>query len=620
MPPALTTPTSANGMNAPVGISGGMDFATPAGVNSLVTGGISSLYGSSLPTPKASPTGPTGVASSALADQVVGTQKKGWEMLQQGVNEHAQKKEIQAANNAANPKVSIIDYLNSTGQPSDFTTRAKLAQQNGISDYVGSSDQNTRLLGLLSTGGGSKTGTDTSKTTTDTSTDKTSTEGTPNPATGSTGDVYSKPISDVQIQIGNAYSEWKRMTDQIINGTFPLSVSQTAQLDATQKKFDALVQMQIKANTSYENSVALAGNRQGLNVQNPSEYLAKGQQAISDDLQKIANLDATAAKTMNDLKQSFLDKDYKMINDQYTNLQATLKEKGDSLTKLQERADSLYKDTRDYELKQKTYEMNLEKSRAEIAKLQFDMNKGTDIGATFGSTGLGKNIKVALDNMNFQTQDAYDRTLGSVGNLLKDGDIAGAKDALYTNAFRNLPVADQIMVEGKQTALKSLDRVEKGLETLKSQGINTNVFTGISQKALEKIGKGQGNLGTNKVAQDIALAIIDYRSAVSGKAFTKEEKADYNAAFPSTGNVPDLNTIKIDGLKTAFQSSIDTVYSNHIVNMGKINDTFNAYLEPQKTLQSTYTKSTPQTQASIDKLMQDNPDLTPTDILLIINQ
>lgn len=45
--------------------------------------------------------------------------------------------------------VSIVDYLNSVGQPSDYTSRAKLAAQYGIANYVGSADQNTSLLAIL---------------------------------------------------------------------------------------------------------------------------------------------------------------------------------------------------------------------------------------------------------------------------------------------------------------------------------------------------------------------------------------------------------------------------------------------------------------------------------------
>lgn len=44
---------------------------------------------------------------------------------------------------------SIVDYLNSVGQPSSFAARAQLAQQMGIQNYSGTAAQNTQMLGAL---------------------------------------------------------------------------------------------------------------------------------------------------------------------------------------------------------------------------------------------------------------------------------------------------------------------------------------------------------------------------------------------------------------------------------------------------------------------------------------
>lgn len=44
---------------------------------------------------------------------------------------------------------SIVDYLKSQGQATDFASRAVLAKSKGISGYTGSADQNTQLLNML---------------------------------------------------------------------------------------------------------------------------------------------------------------------------------------------------------------------------------------------------------------------------------------------------------------------------------------------------------------------------------------------------------------------------------------------------------------------------------------
>jgi N-acetylmuramoyl-L-alanine amidase len=48
-----------------------------------------------------------------------------------------------------NDPSSIVDYLKSQNQPSDFESRRRLAAQYGIAPYTGSAEQNTRLLGIL---------------------------------------------------------------------------------------------------------------------------------------------------------------------------------------------------------------------------------------------------------------------------------------------------------------------------------------------------------------------------------------------------------------------------------------------------------------------------------------
>lgn len=49
---------------------------------------------------------------------------------------------------------SIVDYLRSTGQASDFNSRAGLAAKMGISGYTGTAQQNTQLLSMLRGSGG----------------------------------------------------------------------------------------------------------------------------------------------------------------------------------------------------------------------------------------------------------------------------------------------------------------------------------------------------------------------------------------------------------------------------------------------------------------------------------
>lgn len=61
------------------------------------------------------------------------------------------------ANVNANPNVSVVDYLNKSGMPSDYASRAVLAEKNGITGYTGSAQQNMQLLSTLQTSGDNNT-------------------------------------------------------------------------------------------------------------------------------------------------------------------------------------------------------------------------------------------------------------------------------------------------------------------------------------------------------------------------------------------------------------------------------------------------------------------------------
>jgi hypothetical protein len=98
-----------------------------------------------------------------------------------------------AISHAGTTGVSIVDYLNKSGMPSDYNSRAALAANNGITGYTGTAVQNLQLLNILQNGGpagnnGNANPTNTNPTNTST-TNPTSTTSTSGSATGTTTPV-----------------------------------------------------------------------------------------------------------------------------------------------------------------------------------------------------------------------------------------------------------------------------------------------------------------------------------------------------------------------------------------------------------------------------------------------
>lgn len=176
--------------------------------------------------------------------------------------------------------------------------------------------------------------------------------------------TYEGQLNQIQGQQEDAYTQWNNAMTQIANGTFPLSRYEKQQIQSTQKQFDELKQLQVTANKGYEALQKQAQFRQGTNITDPTQFLALNQQVIDQDIKKVGNIDNEANKAVAELKQSFLDKDYKMINDQYSKLSDLLKSKTDTIDKIQTRADKMANDLRDYNLQVQKFNYQKEQDRA----------------------------------------------------------------------------------------------------------------------------------------------------------------------------------------------------------------------------------------------------------------
>lgn len=116
----------------------------------------------------------------------------------------------------------------------------------------------------------------------------------------------------------DAAQEHVQQIQQLQNGTFPLSPEEQAQVTALQQQFENLKQLQLTANKNYEGAITTLGIRSGRSRYAPEIESGNIQQAISDGLIKVGNIEAQASKAVSDLKQAIQDKNYKAIDALYT--------------------------------------------------------------------------------------------------------------------------------------------------------------------------------------------------------------------------------------------------------------------------------------------------------------
>ncbi len=125
-------------------------------------------------------------------------------------------------------------------------------------------------------------------------------------------------LKAVQDQADATYASFTSKIQQIMNGTFPLTPSQQAQVNATQASFNALKIQQDLVNRNFQGQVRVAAASSGLNITAPQIELGQIKSALDNGIAQISAIDSQASKAIADLQQGFMDKDYTMINNAYT--------------------------------------------------------------------------------------------------------------------------------------------------------------------------------------------------------------------------------------------------------------------------------------------------------------
>jgi hypothetical protein len=207
----------------------------------------------------------------------------------------------------------------------------------------------------------------------------------------------------------------------------------------------------------------------------------------------------------------------------------------------------------------------LQKSR--IYQQQTRLAGGGSGGSSGGSSGGGIYTPATGSGGNKASSDAIAASLNSilprltsqqakaataqVNSLLQSGDMEGAKQAITSLAISSLPTEQQNKAFGRFAAIDSLNDIKVALNEYAQAGGNTGILTGTDEDIYQKLGATTDpNLA--QIGNKITMALIAYRNAVSGAAFTESEAKVYNNLFPSIGKTNTLNQAKIDSLISTF--------------------------------------------------------------------
>ena len=176
-------------------------------------------------------------------------------------------------------------------------------------------------------------------------------------------------------------------------------------------------------------------------------------------------------------------------------------------------------------------------------------------------TGAWRNAAENISLVGGFTGEKRDNLFNTIDRNLAEGNVELAKESIVSGILSTLGAVEVKKFNGIRRGMKLLDEISNDLKEYELGGGDTNIFTGTTEKMLEKAG-GLINPDLARIGNKIAIAIQRYRQDLTGAAFTESEAKEYRAIFPSLNNISLLNSAKMEALRGVWQGDVEAVISN----------------------------------------------------------
>lgn len=232
-------------------------------------------------------------------------------------------------------------------------------------------------------------------------------------------------------------------------------------------------------------------------------------------------------------------------------------------------------------------------------------------GTLEDSSGNVQGVTVPISG---EYSDALNNILGS-SKLTKEqkNDLISAVNSgkdpstiIKNQAKQILGTADAKDLRNYEQAKDTLTTLQSNLAEFYKEGGDTGLFKGNFEKAINRLGEVNDPKLVG-IATQIAQQLQLYRNAVSGTAYSVQEGQQIADVFPGINKSQGLNDAIIKGRLAAFDSTIDSAYSNALGD--------DVYAQIKKADQM---KPTPIEKTAIEKMKADGK--TPEQIQAIIGR
>jgi len=406
-------------------------------------------------------------------------------------------------------------------------------------------------------------------------------------------------------------AELNTKIDQIINGTYPLSSDQQAQIDSIKKTYADLIAAQGKANTSYVGGVQVSSARSGGMEYSPTVAMGEVKNAIDQGEAKIASLNNELLGTVAKMNSAFRSDNMKMLNDAYKNYSDQIDKRQAEIDKIREASAKALNDARNYQLdvekfQEKSYYDDLSAKLASdtlslnekkmllddkqfMAKLSEDKRHNLATELDNQQKNALKAAELSGANTSFSGDTPFAGMITRLSNLIPKNSrgevVSNLADAANSKNWKLLlgQAQDQVEKNGvmgadatrilkAKTDLGQLNRMEQAIKAYKDKGGDMNLLSGTYAQIKTNLGLRYKDGELQTLATDLNNAFYDYRQNMTGAAFGAKESQQYGSVVPSTTDTYELALDKIKGAKNFTKGYLDSAYGSKIEGYKNLSD------------------------------------------------
>lgn len=457
-------------------------------------------------------------------------------------------------------------------------------------------------------------------------------------------------LTSINKQTDEAYESYKKSMEQLQAGTLPLNAEEQAQIQLIQAQFAQMADAQKAANERYQRGLTQAGISAGRSRYAPEVQMGILKKAVDDGLAKVKNTEIQALSAIADYKQGVAEKNYKLINESYDRMTEQLEKKQKSILDIQKAVldhqekmaeldakmeqDQIMNTLKFAEFDQKQKRQAFEnmmtsekfdwqqkqdgiKNMIDSDKFSWqqkqDMIKNALEDNKFALEGAKFSQQQEKDLRNYQLE--LDKFAYSDNKLAHDDWVASGMREPYTEFLRKYkndakpPTADQEKAAGFTMRVKASNDI---IGSLTKQFEQKGYFGQNWQKLAPNFLKSSEGQMMEQAQRDFVNAVLRRES---GAAISPGEFDNAGLQyFPQPGDKPEVIAQKAANRKIALEGLVKSSGS-------ALSDDFKqTALSNRRTYNSLddYALDNPDAVEAIDKIGQEHPEWSDTDILQIL--